>query len=104
MSSWRCWSAAPSGGTNWPSSTSRPSSRGKADGCWPTSRGKGRRIRTVAIPIGVKQGIDVWTTVAGIDKGRLLRSVSKSGKVNRDTLSDWVRPQLNLTSGYDKTG
>jgi len=52
----------------------------------------------------VKQGIDVWTTVAGIDKGRLLRSVSKSGKVNRDTLSDWVRPQLNLTSGYDKTG
>jgi integrase len=28
--------------------------------------------------------------VAGIDKGRLLRSVSKSGKVNRDTLSDWA--------------
>jgi integrase len=52
--------------------------------------GKGRRIRTVAIPIWVKQGIDVWTTVAGIDKGRLLRSVSKSGKVNRDTLSDWA--------------
>jgi integrase len=52
--------------------------------------GKGRRIRTVAIPIWVKQGIDVWTTAAGIDKGRLLRSVSKSGKVNRDTLSDWA--------------
>jgi integrase len=52
--------------------------------------GKGRRIRTVAIPIWVKQGIDVWTTVAGIDKGRLLRSVSKSGKVNRDSLSDWA--------------
>jgi integrase len=52
--------------------------------------GKGRRIRTVAIPIWVKLGIDVWTTVAGIDKGRLLRSVSKSGKVNRDTLSDWA--------------
>jgi integrase len=52
--------------------------------------GKGRRIRTVAIPIWVKQGIDVWTTVAGIDKGRLLRSISKSGKVNRDTLSDWA--------------
>ncbi len=52
--------------------------------------GKGRRIRTVAIPIWVKQGIDVWTTVAGIAKGRLLRSVSKSGKVNRDTLSDWA--------------
>jgi integrase len=52
--------------------------------------GKGRRIRTVAIPIWVKQGIDVWTTAAGIDKGRLLRSVSKSGKLNRDSLSDWA--------------
>jgi integrase len=26
----------------------------------------------------------------GIEDGRLLRSVSKSGKVNRDTLSDWA--------------
>jgi len=41
-------------------------------------------------PIWVKQGIDAWMTVAGIDKGRLLRSVSKSGKGNRDTLSDWA--------------
>jgi integrase len=52
--------------------------------------GKGRRIRTVAVPIWVKQGIEVWKAAAGIDKGRLLRSVSKSGKVNRDSLSDWV--------------
>jgi integrase len=52
--------------------------------------GKGRRIRTVAIPIWVKQGIDAWMTAAGIDDGRLLRSVSKSGKINRDTLSDWA--------------
>jgi integrase len=51
--------------------------------------GKGRRIRTVAVPIWVKQGIDAWTAAAEIDKGRLLRSVSKSGKVNRDSLSDW---------------
>ena len=42
--------------------------------------GKGRRIRTVAIPIWVKQGIDTWMTAAGIDKGRLLRSVSKAGR------------------------
>jgi site-specific recombinase XerC len=49
--------------------------------------GKGRRIRTVAIPIWVKQGIDAWRTAAGIEDGRLLRSVSKSGKINRDTLS-----------------
>jgi integrase len=46
--------------------------------------------RSGGTTIWVKQGIDVWTTVAGIDKGRLLRSVSKSGKVNRDTLSDWA--------------
>jgi integrase len=52
--------------------------------------GKGRRIRTVAIPIWVKQGIDAWIIAAGIEDGRLLRSVSKSGKVNRDTLSDWA--------------
>lgn len=29
-------------------------------------------------------------TAAGIEDGRLLRSVSKSGKVNRETLSDWA--------------
>src|SRR5258708_2501766 len=52
--------------------------------------GKGRRNRTVAIPIWVKHGIDAWTAAAGIEDGRLLRSVSKSGKINRDTLSDWA--------------
>jgi integrase len=52
--------------------------------------GKGRRIRTVAVPIWVKQGIEAWTGAAEIDKGRLLRSVSKFGKVNRDSLSDWA--------------
>ena len=53
-------------------------------------RGKGGRIRTVAIPVWVKNAIDAWMTVAGIDKGRLLRSISKSGKLNRDSLSDWA--------------
>jgi integrase len=52
--------------------------------------GKGRRIRTVAIPIWVKHGINAWMTAASIEDGRLLRSVSKSGKINRDTLSDWA--------------
>ena len=52
--------------------------------------GKGRRVRTVAIPIWVKKEIDIWMTAAEIKDGRLLRSVSKSGKVNRDTLSDWA--------------
>jgi integrase len=62
------------------------------EGRWvlPDLEGKGRRFRTVAIPIWVKQGINAWMTAAGIEDGRLLRSVSKSGKVNRDTLSDWA--------------
>jgi integrase len=64
----------------------------KREGRWVLAdlEGKGRRIRTVAIPIWVKQGINAWMTAAGIEDGRLLRSVSKSGKVNRDTLSDWA--------------
>jgi hypothetical protein len=49
-----------------------------------------KTTRTVAIPIWVKQGINAWMTAAGIEDGRLLRSVSKSGKINRDTLSDWA--------------
>jgi len=48
-----------------------------------------QRDSTVAIPIWIKQGINAWMTAAGIEDGRPLRSVSKSGKVNRDTLSDW---------------
>jgi hypothetical protein len=75
---------------NWQSSTLRPSSR--REGRWVLAdlEGKGRRIRTVAIPIWVKLGINAWMTAAGIEDGRLLRSVSKSGKISRDTLSDWA--------------
>ena len=52
--------------------------------------GKGRRIRTVAVPMWVKQGINVWLTAAKIEEGRLLRRVSKSGKTHGDGLSDWA--------------
>ena len=51
--------------------------------------GKGRRIRTVAIPVWVKKGIDVWQEAAGVDKGPLLRSITKGGKVG-ERLSDWA--------------
>jgi integrase len=51
--------------------------------------GKGRRVRTVAVPVWVKQGINSWMRAAGIEDGRLLRSISKGGKIG-DSLSDWA--------------
>jgi integrase len=52
--------------------------------------GKGGRIRTVAVPSWVKQSIDVWITAAKIEKGRLLRPPSKSGKMVGEELGDWA--------------
>ena len=52
--------------------------------------GKGRRIRTVAVPMWVKQGINAWMATAGIEDGRLLRRVTKAGKPKGDGLSDWA--------------
>jgi integrase len=53
--------------------------------------GKGGRVRTVAVPIWVKLGIDAWMTAAKIEGGgRLLRPLSKSGKILRDELGDWA--------------
>lgn len=51
--------------------------------------GKGGRIRTVAVPMWVKQGINAWQTAAKIEEGPLLRSISKGGKVGA-SLSDWA--------------
>jgi integrase len=52
-------------------------------------RGKGGRVRTVAIPVWVKSAIDAWMAAGSIDKGRLLRQVLKGGKVKGETLTDW---------------
>jgi len=43
--------------------------------------GKGGRLRTIAIPFWVRTGIEAWLADAEIKKGRLLRAVTKSGKV-----------------------
>jgi len=51
--------------------------------------GQGRRIRTVAVPLWVKGGINAWVTAAKIEKGKLLRSIAKGGKVGA-SLSDWA--------------
>jgi integrase len=53
-------------------------------------RGKGGRVRTVAVPVWVKQAVNSWTTAAGLEEGKLLRPVLKSGKVVRESLSDWA--------------
>jgi integrase len=52
--------------------------------------GKGRRIRTVAVPLWIKQGINAWMTAAAVEDGRLLRRVTKAGKPKGDGLSDWA--------------
>ena len=51
--------------------------------------GKARRIRTVAVPVWVKHGVNAWMTAAGIEEGPLLRSIAKGGKVGKG-LSDWA--------------
>ena len=62
------------------------------EGRWvlPDLRGKGGRVRTVAIPVWVKQGINAWMSAAKIEDGRLLRPLSKSGKLIGDELGDWA--------------
>ncbi len=39
--------------------------------------GKGGRIRTVAVPVWIKHGINAWQAAAGIEDGLLLRSIRK---------------------------
>ncbi len=53
-------------------------------------RGKGGRVRTVAVPVWVKHGINAWMTAAGIEEGKLFRSVRKGGKKVGEALSDWA--------------
>ena len=53
-------------------------------------RGKGGRIRTVAVPVWVKQAINAWMAAARIEEGRLFRSVKKGGKKLGESLSDWA--------------
>ena len=44
--------------------------------------GKGNKTRSVAVPLWVKQEIDGWLEVAGIEKGPILRRVLANGRVN----------------------
>ena len=53
-------------------------------------RGKGGRVRTVAIPMWVKQAINAWQTAAQVEDGCLLRPLSKNGRIRGEQLSDWA--------------
>ena len=52
-------------------------------------RGKGGRVRTVAVPKWVKDGIDAWAAAAGIETGPVARSVTKAGRKG-ENLSHWA--------------
>jgi hypothetical protein len=68
--------------------------------------GKGRRIRTVAVPIWVMKGINVWRNAAGIEDGPLLRFISKGGKIgdqqSRNTVVE-VRKVITTVGKYQKS-
>lgn len=50
--------------------------------------GKGGRVRTIAIPLWVKQAVNAWMAAAAVEEGKLLQPVTKAGKVKRDHLND----------------
>ena len=52
-------------------------------------RGKGGRVRTVAIPLWVKHGVNAWQAASKVEGGPLLRSIAKGGKLGK-SLSDWT--------------
>ena len=52
-------------------------------------RGKDGRVRTVAVPLWVKHGINAWQAVGKVEGGPLLRSIAKGGKLGQN-LSDWA--------------
>ena len=52
-------------------------------------RGKGGRVRTVAIPLWVKHGVNAWQAASKVEGGPLLRSIAKGGKLG-ESLSDWA--------------
>jgi integrase len=52
--------------------------------------GKAGHIRTVPIPVWVKEAIDGWTLASGITEGRIFRSINKAGKIWGDGMTPKV--------------
>lgn len=49
--------------------------------------GKGNHVRSIPIPSWVKQAIDEWAGVAGIDAGRVFRAVHKGGHITHESVT-----------------
>ena len=66
------------------------------DGCWVflDFLGKGNKTPSVAVPLWVKQEIDGWLDVAGIEKGPIFRRVLANGRVGKDALTERAVWQL----------
>ncbi len=68
--------------------------------------GKAGHIRTVPIPVWVKEAIDSWTLASAITDGRIFRSINKSGKIWGDGMTPkviWeVVKQAAQAAGIDK--
>jgi site-specific recombinase XerD len=48
---------------------------------------KGKRIRTVPVPLWAKRAVDEWTTAAGINGGTIFRRVNRLGKIWGDRIT-----------------
>lgn len=58
-------------------------------------RGKGGRLRTVAIPVWVKEGIDGWVKAANITSGFLIRHLSKPEPLSTNAIWNVVQKAAN---------
>jgi integrase len=64
-------------------------------------RGKGGHIRTIPVPAWVKQSVESWSLAAGINAGRLLRSINKAGRIWGDGFTPkviWAIVKANAKS------
>jgi integrase len=79
-----------------PLSANRNTIKAMRDGRWVflDFKGKGNKVRSVAVPLWVKQAIDGWLDTAGIEKGPIFRRVAASGRVGEDALTERAVWQL----------
>jgi integrase len=65
-------------------------------------------IRTVSIPVWVKEAIDCWTQASGITDGRIFRPINKAGKIWGDGMTPkviWeIVKQAVKAAGIEKLG